>query len=227
MFEMFPFLINNMMSGIFSGSMNNNNNNIDYNQKSFSSGNNIISIFGGTFNSVFNQVFTTLITNEELMNNIVDTVLNSDVVGSVLDSIEDESNLDFIDYGDRYLIEGKLLGINKKDIDIDYEEDHITIKVKKNQVFSNENSMVAVFQEGSSFQKSFYVPNIESNSIKAVYNADVLRIYLKKSPPVEKGTTIIDVDNFTNADSPIEVGNFNEISDMDKSTKLYNQSYIE
>ncbi|MDZ5001533.1 Hsp20 family protein, partial [Clostridium perfringens] len=113
------------------------------------------------------------------------------------------------------------------DIDIDYEEDHITIKVKKNKIFSNENSMVAVFQEGSSFQKSFYVPNIESNRIKAVYNADVIIIYLKKSHLVEKVTTIIDVDNFTNADSFIEVGNFNEISDKDKSTELYNQRYIE
>ena len=200
MFEMFPFLMNNMMDGMFNGDMNTGNNNINYNNNSFSYGNDIISVFGGTFNSVFNQVFTNLITNEDLINNIVDTVLNNDTVNSVLNNVDDELDLDFIDYGDRYLIEGKLVGVNKKDIDIDYDEDHIRIKVKKNHVFNSENSMFAVFQEGLNLEKSYYVPNVESNNIKAVYNSDVLRVYLKKRATIEKGTTIIDVDSFTNAD---------------------------
>ncbi|MCR1952072.1 MULTISPECIES: Hsp20 family protein [unclassified Clostridium] len=215
MFNMFPFLINNMMGGMFNGSTSSGNNNINnnynngYGYTSFSNGSDMIGILGGTFNSVFNQVFTTLITNEDLINNIVDTVLNSDVVNSVLESIEDdELDLDFIDYGDRYLIEGKLVGLDKKDIDIDYEDDHIRIKIKRNQVFNNGNSMVAIFQEGSNLEKSYYVPNVEANKIQAVYNADVLRIYLKKRPPVDKDTTIIDVENFTDADDIIEIDTY-------------------
>lgn len=210
MFEMFPFLINNMMGGMFNGNVNNGNNNFEnsYGYGRFTNGNDMIGILGGTFNSVFNQVFTTLITNEELINNIVDTVLNNDVVNSVLDSIDDELNLDFIDYGDRYLIEGKLVGLDKKDIDIDYEEEHIRIKVKRNKVFNNENSMIAVFQEGTNLEKSYYVPNVEANKIQAVYNADVLRIYLKKRPPVDKDATIIDVESFTDANNITEIDTY-------------------
>ncbi|GAA0819198.1 Hsp20/alpha crystallin family protein [Clostridium tertium] len=214
MFEMFPFLISNMMGGMFNGAVNNRNNNMNngfnnsYQYSSFNSGSDMVGIFGGTFSSVFNQVFTTLITNENLINNIVDTVLNNDVVNSVLESIDDELDLDFIDYGDRYLIEGKLVGFDKKDIDIDYEEDHIRIKVKRNQVFNNENSMIAVFQEGSNLEKSFYVPNIEANKIQAVYNADVLRVYLKKRPAVDKDTTIIDVESFSDADDIREIDTY-------------------
>lgn len=214
MFNMFPFLINNVMGGMFNESNNNVNDNINnnfnnsYNYSSFSNGNDIMGVLGGTFNSVFNQVFTTLITNEDLINNIVDTVLNSDVVNSVLEGLDDELDFDFIDYGDRYLIEGKLVGLDKKNIDIDYENDHIRIKIKKNQVFNNENSVVAVFQEGSNLEKSYYVPNVEANRIQAVYNADVLRIYLKKRPAVDKDTTIIDVESFTNANDITEIDNY-------------------
>lgn len=204
MFQIFPFLMNNMTGGMFNGNSNNTNNinnfNSNYGYTSFTSSNNIFGAFGGTFNTVFSEVFTSLVTNENLMNNIVDSVLNSEALNSAFSSIEDELDLKFIDYGDRYLIEGKLVGLNKKDIDIDYEEDHIRIKVKKNQIFSNENSMVTIFQEESNLEKSYYVPNVEPSKIQAVYNADVLRIYLKKKTPVEKGTTIIDVENFTNAD---------------------------
>lgn len=214
MFNMFPFLINNVMGGMFNESNNNVNDNINnnfnnsYNYSSFSNGNDIMGVLGGTFNSVFNQVFTTLITNEDLINNIVDTVLNSDVVNSVLEGLDDELDFDFIDYGDRYLIEGKLVGLDKKNIDIDYENDHIRIKIKKNQVFNNGNSVVAVFQEGSNLEKSYYVPNVEANRIQAVYNADVLRIYLKKRPAVDKDTTIIDVESFTNANDITEIDNY-------------------
>ena len=46
-------------------------------------------------------------------------------------------------------------------------------------------------------EKSFYVPRVDSKRVQAVYNADVLRIYLKKLPEAEEGTTIIDVENYT------------------------------
>ena len=40
-------------------------------------------------------------------------------------------NLEFKDYGDRYLIEGAIEGVEKRDIDIDYDNEHISIKVKR------------------------------------------------------------------------------------------------
>lgn len=147
MFEMFPLLFNNLMGNnqgnnirndifnennyngnMYSGSADNGN----YKYGTFTNGNDIINVFSGsfagTFNNIFNEVFTTLINNEELINGIVDTVMNSDVVNSLLEEEEEEEELklEFRDYGDRYLIEGKLEGVDKKDIDVDYDNEHIS-----------------------------------------------------------------------------------------------------
>lgn len=222
MFEMFPFLFNNLMGNGSNGSMTNKNilnqnnyrgnvysgntDNGNYKYGSFSNGNDIVNVFSGsfagTFNSIFNDVFTSLISNEGLINSIVDSVLNSDVVSSLIDEEEEEEKeeikLDFRDYGDRYLIEGKLEGASKKDIDIDYENEHISIKVKRDALKDN-SLTIAMLQEKDYAERSFYVPKVDPNRVQAVYNADVLRVYLKKLPEIEEGTTIIDVDDYTNS----------------------------
>ncbi|MGN0025517.1 MAG: Hsp20 family protein [Clostridium sp.] len=219
MFEMFPLLFNNLMGNnqgnnirndifnennyngnMYSGSADNGN----YKYGTFINGNDIINVFSGsfagTFNNIFNEVFTTLINNEELINGIVDTVMNSDVVNSLLDEEEEEEELklEFRDYGDRYLIEGKIEGVDKKDIDVDYDNEHISIKVKRDALKVN-SITIAMIQDKDYIEKSFYVPKVDPKRIQAVFNADVLRIYLKKLPEIEEGTTVIDVEDYTNS----------------------------
>lgn len=215
MFEMFPLLFNNLMGNdqsnnnisnrifnqnnyngnMYSGSTDNGN----YKYGTFTNGNDIINVFSGsfagTFNSIFNNVFSTLINNEGLINNIVETVINSDAMSSLIEDDEEEIKLDFRDYGDRYLIEGKLEEANKKDIDIDYENDHISIKIKRNALRDN-SLKIAMLEDKDYAERSFYVPKVDPKRIQAVFNADVLRIYLKKLPEIEEGTTIIDVEEY-------------------------------
>lgn len=219
MFEMFPLLFNNLMgnnqgnnirNGIFNENNYNGNmysgstDNGNYKYGTFTNGNDIINVFSGsfagTFNNIFNEVFTTLINNEELINGIVDTVMNSDVVNSLLDEEEEEEELklEFRDYGDRYLIEGKIEGVDKKDIDVDYDNEHISIKVKRDALKVN-SITIAMLQDKDYIEKSFYVPKVDPKRIQAVFNADVLRIYLKKLPEIEEGTTVIDVEDYTNS----------------------------
>lgn len=214
MFEMFPFLFNNLMSNNPNGNMRNdnkiNNNNFDgniysgstdntnYKYGTFTNGNDIINVFSGsfvgTFNSMFNDIFTSLINNEGLINEIVDSVLSSDIVNSIIEEEEEEDlRFDFRDYGDRYLIEGKLEGLNKQDIDIDYDNDHISIKISR-EALRESGLLIAMIKDY--IEKSFYVPRVDPRRIQAVYNADVLRIYLKKLPEAEEGTTIIDVEDY-------------------------------
>ncbi|MBE6053903.1 MAG: Hsp20 family protein [Clostridium sartagoforme] len=217
MFEMFPFLFNNLMGNnpnslnngfnkdnyngnVYSGNTGNGN----YKYGTFTNGNDIINVFSGTFagtfSSIFNEVFTTLINNEDLINGIVDTVMNSDIVNSLMEEEEDEEELklEFRDYGDRYLIEGKLEGVEKKDIDIDYDNEHISIKVKRDALKIS-SVAITMIQDKDYVEKSFYVPKVDPKRIQAVFNADVLRIYLKKLPEVEEGTTVIDVEDYTNS----------------------------
>ena len=218
MFEMFPFLFNNIMGSEFNNNRLNNNNmanknnyngnvysgntdNGNYKYGSFTNGSDIINVFSGsfagTFSSIFNDVFNTLINNEGLINSIVETIINSDAMSSLIEEEdEEEIKLDFRDYGDRYLIEGKLEGASKKDIDIDYENDHISIKVKR-QALKDNSLTIAMIQDKDYAERSFYVPRVDPRRIQAVFNADVLRVYLKKLPEVDEGTTVIDVEEYS------------------------------
>ena len=218
MFDMFPFLFNNIMGSEFNNNRLNNNNmtnknnyngnvysgntdNGNYKYGSFTNGSDIINVFSGsfagTFSSIFNDVFNTLINNEGLINSIVETIINSDAMSSLREEEdEEEIKLDFRDYGDRYLIEGKLEGASKKDIDVDYENDHISIKVKR-QALKDNSLTIAMIQDKDYAERSFYVPKVDPRRVQAVFNADVLRIYLKKLPEVDEGTTVIDVEEYS------------------------------
>lgn len=173
-----------MFNMFFSGMVNNL-----FNQNSF---------LGKEVDNMVNQVFTGIMNNQNVINDVVDSVLNSDVINTLINSFE-EFELNLLDYQDRYLIEGKLPGVNKKDIDIDYEKDHLKIKIARNQSFntSNDNIVMSVYRQGTDYEKEFYVPNVDSTSIKAVFNSEMLRIYLRKNQEIDEKTVIIDVDNFT------------------------------
>lgn len=214
MFQMFPFLFGGMLNGMMNNNnynnwnMNNNYNNNYNGNNNYNNGwnaNNSLDLgesFANTFNSVFTQVFTTLVNNTELIDNIVDSVINSDAISSMIDEIDELGEIDFkiTNYSDKYLIEGNLPGIDKNSIDIDYENERVLIKVKKSQVFSNGvNTMVAFVQLGQNIEKSFYVPDVDKNKIRATYRDNVLKIYLPKKPKEEE-PTIIDVDSFTEAE---------------------------
>lgn len=202
MFELFPFLFNNFSGNNFNGNLNNTNtsvNNNNYQYSSYNNGNQRVDIFSGsfigTFGSIFNDVFTSLINNEELINTIVETIVNNDTLSSIIEFEEEELKLEFRDYGDRYLIEGKIDGVSKEDIDVDYENDHISIKVKR-EALKNKDLAILMFDENEFIEKTFYVPKVDKSRIQAVYNANVLRIYLKKLPEIESGREIIDVSDY-------------------------------
>ena len=205
--ELFPFLFNNFSGNNFNGSLNNTNTNTNtnlntnsYQYSSYNNGSQRVDIFSGsfigTFSNIFNDVFTSLINNEELMNTIVETIVNNDTINSIIDFEEEEElKLEFRDYGDRYLIEGKIEVRAKEDIDVDYENDHISIKVKR-EALKNKDMAILMFDENKFIEKTFYVPKVDKSRIQAVYNANVLRIYLKKLPEIENGRQIIDVSDY-------------------------------
>ena len=202
MFELFPFLFNNFSGNNFNGNLNNTNNNTNnnnYQYSSYNNGSHRVDIFSGsfigTFSNIFNDVFTSLINNEELMNTIIETIVSNDTINSIVDFEEDELKLEFRDYGDRYLIEGKIEGVTKEDIDVDYENEHISIKVKR-EALKNNDLAILMLDENKFIEKTFYVPKVDKSRIQAVYNANVLRIYLKKLPEIESGREIIDVSDY-------------------------------
>lgn len=183
---------NNYNSRNYIGNGYNNRNN------NFNSSQDILSMLAGGFNSIFNQVFTTVIQNQDIITDIVDSVLNSEVINDIVNAMEEDIDLNLIEYDDRYLIEGKLIGVNKKDIDIDYENNYVKIKVKKDLTFTNgANTMIHVFKDTPDLEKTYHVSNVDVDKIKAVYKDNILKVYLKKQAIEKKEATIIDVDYST------------------------------
>ncbi|MEG2195593.1 MAG: Hsp20 family protein, partial [Terrisporobacter sp.] len=200
----------NMLNSILTGQVsnnsqisNNNNNARGSSRKSKNRKNNkavdFNNDFANSFNQLFNQTFAAVVNNQDIIENIVDTVLNSDLVEGMLEDVEklDGMNIELRDLNDKYLIEGKLPGVNKKDIDLDYDEETLTVKVKSNQLFTNgRNRMVAIVQPSSDIEKKFIVNGVDTDKISAVFKSDMLSICLPKKNKQIDTTPVIDVDNY-------------------------------
>lgn len=200
----------NMKNINYNQNMNNpnnyQNNNINNNQRNYNNKNNynngynnnpVNNIVGGMslFGNIFNQVFTTVMNNTELIDNIVDSVLNSEVVSSMINEI-DSFELEMEEYEDRYIVSGKFPGVEKKDIQIDYDYGELKIKSKRKQVFNNgTNTMIAIVDNRDDFEKVFKVENIDTTRIKAAYHDNNLKITLFKNN--EDIQPIIEVTSYT------------------------------
>lgn len=148
------------------------------------------------FPYVFQTTFNTLM-NSDFIDEIVDSVLNNDVVNNMINEIENMTSLN-IDLSERekeYVISGRLPGIRKQDIDVDYTNNYVTIKVKRNQFFSNgKNFAVAIIGPENEEIKDFYVGNVDPYSIKAVFKNEMLTVHVPKKNKIDDRATIINVD---------------------------------
>lgn len=151
------------------------------------------------FPYVFSNVFNTLNNNTDIIENMVDSVLGSDFFKDMVSDLEGifALNIDFNEDSSAYTIQANLPGVKKKDINLDYNNNYITLEVKRNQVVSNgKNITVAVMQQGGDLVKDFYVENIDPYKIKAVYKDDFLNVYIPKKTLVDDNVTIVDVVDF-------------------------------
>ena len=129
--------------------------------------------------------------------NIIDSVLNNETVNNMINEIENMVSLD-INLSERekeYIISGRLPGVRKSDIDVDYNNNYVTIKVKRNKFFSNgQNFAVAIIGPEEEEVKDFYVGNVDPYSIKAVFKDNLLTVHVPKKNKIDDKATIINVD---------------------------------
>lgn len=149
------------------------------------------------FPVMLNNMFGEVMNDRGLIDNIVDSILSNDNFQSMVSNIDNMNGFDLQlkEYKDLFLVEGKLPGINKKDIDIDYTDNKLIIKVKRNQVFSNGyNTMIGIYQPGNDYQRIFYVPGVDCLKVKAVYAGEVLQVYLPKKYNIDNSSSVIEVE---------------------------------
>lgn len=154
----------------------------------------MFNMFPGMFNNM-----VSIMNDRGLIDNIVDSILSNNNFQNMITAVDNmhDLELEIKEYKDMFLVEGKLPGIGKQDIDIDYSGDKLIVKVKRNQVFSNGyNTMIGIYQPGNDFTRVFYVPGVDVLKIKAVYTSEVLQVYLPKKFRPESNGDVIDV-NYT------------------------------
>ena len=148
------------------------------------------------FPYVFQTTFNTLM-NSDFIDNIIDSVLNNETVNNMINEIENMVSLD-INLSERekeYIISGRLPGVRKSDIDVDYNNNYVTIKVKRNKFFSNgQNFAVAIIGPEEEEVTDFYVGNVDPYSIKAVFKDNLLTVHVPKKNKIDDKATIINVD---------------------------------
>ena len=106
-------------------------------------------------------------------------------------------NINFKEHRRAYTLECYLPGIKKENIDLEYDNNYITLKVKRDVFYSNnKNIAMAVIQSGGDIEEDYYVENADSQNIKAVFKDDVLRVLIPKNTYIGEDTTIIDVDSY-------------------------------
>jgi HSP20 family protein len=98
-----------------------------------------------------------------------------------MDYMHGDFRVDLKETDDNFLVEAELPGINKEAIDVDFENNHLTISARRNEeVEENKENFIRRERNYGEFKRSFYINNVDEDSIDASFNDGILRITLAK-----------------------------------------------
>ena len=159
----------------------------------------MFSIFPYIFSTTFNAIAGNINRFDNIVDNDVNNIVNSEFIDNLVKNIDEMSpiNIQFKEHKRGYTIQCYLPGVKKEDINLEYYNNYVTLQVKRNLFYSNnENIAVAIVQPGGDINEDYYVENADPNGIRAVLKNDTLNVLIPKSTYISKDTTIVEVDNF-------------------------------
>ena len=121
------------------------------------------------FPYIFSTTLNAVSSNFEVIDEIVDKFVNSDFMNSLISEIDNMSsiNINFKEHKRAYTLECYLPGVKKENIDLEYDNNYITLKVKRNMFYTNnKNIAMAVIQSGGDIEEDYYVENADAQNIK-------------------------------------------------------------
>ena len=136
---------------------------------------------------------------DNIVDNVVNNIVNSDFMDNLVKNIDNMAPVEvqFKEHKRGYTIQCYLPGTKKENINLEYDNNYITLQVKRNMFYSNnQNIAVAVVQAGGDINEDYYVENADPSGIRAVFKNDTLNVLIPKSTYISKDTTIVDVDTF-------------------------------
>lgn len=123
----------------------------------------------------------------------------------------DEVTIAIDEFSDRFVIYGKITGVVNNNININYNQEYITLNYIRTvqQSVGNQWSSVSI-QQSKTESKSFYVPNVDPTKLTATYENEMLNIIIIKNKVEDNNNEIaeiINVDDFYDVeyeDNPVE-----------------------
>ena len=159
----------------------------------------MLNIFPYIFSTTFNTIANNMDVIDNIVDNVVNNIVNSDFMDNLVKNIDNMApvEVEFKEHKRGYTIECYLPGTKKENISLEYDNNYITLQVKRNMFYSNnQNIAVAIVQSGGDINEDYYVENADPSGIRAVFKNDTLNVLIPKSTYISKDTTIVDIDNF-------------------------------
>ena len=158
----------------------------------------MLNIFPYIFSTTFNTIANNMDVIDNIVDNVVNNIVNSDFMDNLVKNIDNMAPVEvqFKEHKRGYTIQCYLPGTKKENINLEYDNNYITLQVKRNMFYSNnQNIAVAVVQAGGDINEDYYVENADPSGIRAVFKNDTLNVLIPKSTYISKDTTV-DVDTF-------------------------------
>ena len=159
----------------------------------------MLNIFPYIFSTTFNTIANNMDVIDNIVDNVINNIVNSDFMDNLVKNIDNMAPVEvqFKEHKRGYTIQCYLPGTKKENINLEYDNNYITLQVKRNMFYSNnQNIAVAVVQAGGDINEDYYVENADPSGIRAVFKNDTLNVLIPKSTYISKDTTIVDVDTF-------------------------------
>ena len=159
----------------------------------------MLNIFPYIFSTTFNTIANNMDVIDNIVDNVVNNIVNSDFMDNLVKNIDNMAPVEvqFKEHKRGYTIQCYLPGTKKENINLEYDNNYITLQVKRNMFYSNnQNIAVAVVQAGGDINEDYYVENIDSNNIKASFKDNMLRVLIPKNTYISKDTAIVEVNDY-------------------------------
>lgn len=121
-----------------------------------------------------------LIRNDEFFTPFLKTFFDDDFFTAMKD-IQGNFRVDLKETENNYLVEAELPGVKREAINIDFENNHLTISAKREETLEDEKGdYVRRERHYGEFKRQFYVDNVDEDKIEATFKDGVLKIILPK-----------------------------------------------
>lgn len=118
--------------------------------------------------------------------NIFDNLLNDRFFPSFYKN-SSQMRVDIRENEKDYVLEAELPGVKKDEINIDLDEEHLTISVQKNSESDEENdNYIRRERSYSAITRSFAISNIDNDKVTAKFRDGILTLTLPKKDTLKK-----------------------------------------